>query len=344
MAVFSGLAAATLLWLGGRRVLEGSLTIGQFVQFHGYLAMLTWPVMAVGYVTNLYHRGTAAMTRLVEILEVPAAPAHGVPEDGQPARLQGRIELRGLSFRYGPETPWVLRDIDLSIPAGSHCALVGEVGAGKSTLVHLVARLFEPPDGTLFLDGRDIRTIPLQTLRASIGLVSQDVFLFSETIRDNILFGRPDATPEDLESAAETAALLPSIREFADRFETVLGERGVRLSGGQKQRTALARALIKDPPILVLDDAFSAVDVQTEERILRELRGALVGRTTLVISHRISTVKDADQILYLQDGRVAERGTHRELLAREGLYHRLYQRQLLTSELEALAAQENGTR
>ena len=342
MAVFSGLAAAIVLWLGGRRVLTGQLTIGQFVQFNGYLAMLTWPVMAIGYVVNLYQRGTSALARLVEILETPVAPGYLTREDGRPRRLRGDIEFRGLSFRYGLEGRWVLRDVSLPIPAGSRCAIVGEVGAGKSTFVNLIPRLFEAPEGTLFLDGRDIRTIPLSTLKASIGLVSQDIFLFSETIRENILFGRQDATVEDLEEAARVAALLPSIQEFADRFDTLLGERGVRLSGGQKQRTALARALIKNPPILILDDAFSSVDVQTEERILSELKAAMEGRTTILISHRISTLKDADQIVYLKDGHIAERGTHQELLAREGHYHRLYQRQLLASELEALAERDNG--
>lgn len=342
MAVFSGLAAAVVLWLGGRRVLDGSLTIGQFVQFNGYLAMLTWPVMAIGYVSNLYQRGSAALLRLGEVLEEPVAPAHLTPDDGAPRQLRGAIEFRNLSFRYNFDTPWVLRDIHLAIPAGSCVAIVGEVGSGKTTLVHLIARLFEASEGGLLLDGKDIGVIPLATLRASIGLVSQDIFLFSETIRENILFGRPDATVHDMEEAARIAALLPSIHEFANRFDTLLGERGVRLSGGQKQRTALARALIADPPILILDDAFSSVDVQTEEAILRELRAARVGRTTILISHRISTVKDADRIVYVKDGTLAEQGTHQELLAREGHYHRLYQRQLLASELEALGAKENG--
>ncbi len=342
IGTFSGVGMTLVLWIGGRRVLDGTLTIGQFVQFGGYLAMLTWPVMAIGYVVNLTQRGTSALARLVEIFEASRTPAYAVPEDASPRRLVGAIEFRHLSFRYAPDGPFVLRDISLTIPAGTSCAIVGDVGAGKSTLVHLIARLFEAPHGTLFLDGRDIGSIPLSRLRASIGVVSQDIFLFSDTIRENLLFGRPDATVADMEEAARAAALLPSIRAFADRFETVLGERGVRLSGGQKQRTALARAFIKNPPILILDDAFSSVDVHTEEAILAELKTVLTGRTTILISHRISTVKDADQILVIKDGRIQERGNHRDLLAQEGHYFRMYQQQLWAKELETFAEQDNA--
>jgi ATP-binding cassette, subfamily B, multidrug efflux pump len=336
MGVFSGIGTAVVLWLGGRRILAGTLTLGQFVQFSGYLALLTWPVMAIGYVVNLYHRGTAALQRLIEILETPVAPGHEVPEEAGPARLAGHIEFRGLSFRYGPESPWILRDISLRVPAGTSLAVVGEVGSGKSTLVHLIARLFEAPEGTLFLDGQDIRSLPLRRLRDSLGLVAQDIFLFSESLRENILFGHPEATELDMEEAARVAALLPSVQGFTDRFDTLLGERGVRLSGGQKQRTALARALIKNPPILILDDAFSGVDTQTEEAILTELKAYMAGRTTILISHRISTVREADCIVYLQDGRIVEQGGHAALLAREGHYHRLYRRQMLAREVEAL--------
>ena len=340
MSVLSGIAAVVVLWLGGRKVALGTMTLGELVGFFGYLAMLTWPVMAVGYVINLYQRGSAALARLLEIMDTPVAQGYADPGTIQVAEILGEIEFRNLSFRYAANGPLVLREIDLKIPAGTWCGVVGETGAGKSTLVNLLPRLFEAPPDTIFIDGIPLPNIPLQTLKQAIGFVSQDIFLFSETIRENILFGTGDSTAEELETAADLAQLLPSIREFTHQFDTLLGERGVRLSGGQKQRTALARAIIKSPPILILYDAFSSVDTETEERILEQLKGFMKGRTAILISHRISTVKDADQIIYLKDGRMVERGSHEELLALKGHYYRLYRRQLLARELEALA--DNG--
>jgi ATP-binding cassette subfamily B protein len=338
MQVLAGVAAAIVLWLGGRQVLQGSMTLGEFVAFNGYLAMLTWPLMAVGYTVNQYQRGTAALARLYEILDTPVAPRFELQVSPQvTAPVRGAIEFRNLNFSYGSDGPPVLRDINLAIPAGTICGIVGETGSGKSTLVNLLLRLFEPPDGAILIDGVDIKARPAQQLAGAIGHVSQDIFLFSGTISENMVFGDDAQGTPRIEEAARIAQLMPAIQEFGARFETVIGERGVRLSGGQKQRTALARAIIKNPPILILDDAFSSVDVETEEQILRELRQFMRGRTTLLISHRMSTVRDADVIVYLSGGAIAEQGSPAELVSRRGLYYELLQRQRLAREVEAMA-------
>ncbi|MDO9585232.1 MAG: ABC transporter ATP-binding protein, partial [Syntrophales bacterium] len=324
MHVFTGIAAMIVLWLGGRKVLEGAMTLGEFAAFNGYLAMLSWPVMAVGYVVTQYQRGAAALSRIIEILDTPVAPGYRQGDQPSPApSIRGEIELRNLNFVYGGQPFPALKEISLAIPAGATCGIIGDTGAGKSTLAHLLLRLFEPPPGAIFIDGTDITEIPPAALKEAIGFVSQDIFLFSDTIRENILFGQRDIDLGALEESARIAHILPSICEFTRRFDTVLGERGVRLSGGQKQRTALARAVIKNPPILILDDAFSSVDTETEEEILGELRRFVEQRTTILISHRISTVKGADVIIYMRGGEIIERGTHEELLTRQGAYYRL---------------------
>jgi ATP-binding cassette subfamily B protein len=341
MQVMSGMAAAVVLWLGGRQVLQGTMTLGEYVAFNGYLAMLTWPLMAIGYTANQYQRGTAALSRLAEVLDTPVSPRY-LQANGanQGASQQGEIEYRNLSFTYDADGRPVLQNINLHIPAGKICGIIGETGSGKSTLVSLLLRLYEPDDGTVFLDGVDIKRLPLRRLQDAVGFVSQDIFLFSGSVSDNIRLGIENGTAKGVEDAARIAQLLPTIDSFSAGFDTVIGERGVRLSGGQKQRTALARAVIKSPPILILDDAFSSVDIETEEEILRELKQFMRDRTTLLISHRISTVREADMIVYLRDGVIVEQGTHEVLLARRGAYYELYRRQSLARQLDAMARDE----
>jgi ATP-binding cassette, subfamily B, multidrug efflux pump len=341
MQVHAGVAAAIVLWLGGRQVLAGTMTLGEYVAFNGYLAMLTWPLMAIGYTANQYQRGTAALSRIAEVLDTPIGARYAtVDSPGVAEPVRGAIELRNLTFSYHAGQAAELHNINLQIPGGKICGIIGETGSGKSTLVNLLLRLYEPPEQSIFIDGIDIRQMPLRQLENAIGYVSQDIFLFSGSMRENILLGVENGALASVEEAARIAQLLPTIESFGAGFDTIIGERGVRLSGGQKQRTALARALIKNPPILILDDAFSSVDVATEEAILRELKQFMRGRTTLLISHRISTVRDADMIVYLRGGAIIEHGTHAQLLAQRGAYFNLSRRQSLERQVATLMLED----
>jgi len=333
-----GLAMAIALFVGGHEVLSHRISVGDFVAFNTYMLMLTWPVIALGWVVNLFQRGTASVVRIDELLKAKPSiddrdAVLSIPTD---LTLRGEIEFRNLTFSYdqnGAGGPDVLRNISLKIPAGSSLALVGPTGSGKSTLVNLIARVYDAAPGSIFVDGRPIREYPLDVLRANIGFVPQETFLFSETIRGNIAFGVPNARFEDVLRAAEVSHIRKEFEEFPNGFETMVGERGLTLSGGQKQRSALARAILRNPRILILDDSLASVDTYTEEQILDELRSIMRGRTTILISHRISTVRHADQIAVLLAGRIVELGTHDDLLARNGHYASLFQKQLLEEEL-----------
>jgi ATP-binding cassette, subfamily B, multidrug efflux pump len=328
-----GASMVVTLLAGGHLVLAHSITPGQFVAFNTYMILLTWPIIAIGWVVNIFQRGTASMMRIDELLRDqprinsseadPAIPADAV--------LKGDIEFRNLSFSYGDSK--VIDNIELRIPAGSTLAIVGPTGSGKSTLVSLIPRLFEVTDGSLLIDGRPVRDYPLDVLRRNIGMVPQETFLFSETIRENLIFGKPDASTEATLETAEAAHIRSEFEEFPQGYETIVGERGVTLSGGQKQRAAIARALIRRPAILILDDALASVDTYTEERILNGLREYIAHSTTILISHRISTVRNADRIAVLAHGRIVELGGHDELLALDGYYANLYRKQQLEEEL-----------
>ncbi|MBI3769296.1 MAG: ABC transporter ATP-binding protein [Deltaproteobacteria bacterium] len=338
MRAVSTLTTLVVLWYGGLRVIAGVLSLGDLVAFIGYLHILAWPTMALGWMLSIVQRGRAALQRLEQIFVIePAIDDRGLSwPEGEP--LRGEIAFTGVDFAY--HTPMnghrVLAGVNLTVPAGATLAIVGRTGAGKTTLVDLIPRLFDVTAGTVTIDGRDVREIPLAVLRRAIGFVPQDPFLFSRNVRDNVRFGAPDASDAAVDEVAAIAALDRDVSELPHGYDTIVGERGITLSGGQKQRVTLARALLVDPTILILDDALSSVDTETEGRILGRLRGLMRQRTSIVIAHRISTVRDADLIAVVDDGRIVELGDHATLLAHAGFYADLFQRQRLTEELEAL--------
>ena len=328
-----GIAMIITLLVGGHEVIAHKITPGDFVAFNTYMILLIWPIIAVGWVVNLFQRGTASVKRIDELLRATPGidDSHADPSISTDAILDGRIEFRDLSFSYDGIP--VLRNISLEVPAGSSLAIVGPTGSGKTTLVNLISRLYEAPEDTLFIDNRPIRDFPLEVLRRNMGIVPQETFLFSDSIRENLAFGSPESSAEDLLQAAEAAHIKREFEEFPQGFETMVGERGMTLSGGQKQRSAIARALLRRPAILILDDALASVDTYTEERILGGLRNYTANATTILISHRVSTVRNADQIAVLDGGRIVEAGRHDELLERGGYYASLYRKQQLEEEL-----------
>ena len=355
-----GGAVVIVLWLGGRQVLQGKMNVGDFVAFNTYMVQLTWPVIALGWVINIFQRGTASMARIDEILSEQPEIADAnvgadittnsgetgtppVPPGGDARRstseILGEVEFRNLNFAYNGVS--VLKDINLRIPAGSSLAIVGPTGSGKTTLVNLIPRIYDAEPGAVLIDGRPVRQFPLDALRRHIGFVPQETFLFSDTIRENIAYGvshevsQEDGEPslDDIKAAAAAANIAHDIENFPEGYNTTVGERGITLSGGQKQRTAIARALLRSPRILILDDALSSVDTHTEDKILNHLREIMRGRTTIFISHRVSTVRNADAIAVLHQGRIVEQGTHDELITRSGYYTNLYNKQLLEEEL-----------
>jgi ATP-binding cassette, subfamily B, multidrug efflux pump len=328
-----GVSVIIVIWQGGIMVIEGLITVGNIAEFVIYVAYLTWPVASLGYTVNRFQKSLASWERINEVLEEKIKIQDDSETDNSLTGIKGKIEFRNVSFRYPGTSEYALKNLSFIIEKGQNVAIVGRTGSGKTSLVQLIPRLFDPTEGNIFIDDVNIRNWPTETLRKNIGFVPQDTFLFSTTVEDNIAFGVEDTNRAEIEDAAEKAQLLENILDFEKKFETMVGERGITLSGGQKQRTAIARALIKNPGILILDDSLSAVDTKTEDVILQHLRKDLKGRTTIMISHRISSIKNADIIFYIDNGCLIEKGSHKDLLAKEGQYSNMYRKQLLEEEL-----------